>query len=172
MKKNILKAFAISLPMAFSQAASAQSPVIVDTLNNARRVDHYLADNCRSYRDSDVENCVNTQMELTLGLANAFQEYLDRHVPFHRAARPLAENCQNNFNAIVALTPPDVISSNPQRYLPLFVRHGFLGSRQCLETIESIGRSYGIDYMPTSRELLHDMIDNAEQGRLVFRFSA
>lgn len=166
------KGLALSLSMIFLQSAQAQAPVTVDNLNNARKVESYLATYCNSYKADDVQNCVETQLELTQGIANAFEDYVSENYPSLNISRRLDRECQNNFNAIVAQTPPSAIERNPYETLPVFVRNGFLGSRQCLLTIESIGKDIGVDYMPSARALLHDMINKAEKGELAFRYAA
>ena len=170
-KNSLVKAVTIALPLAFSGATSpqAQGVVVIDNPNNTARTENYLARSCSSYFAQDVERCVNTQLSLTGGLADAFKEHLRQKNLGANYMNWFDSQCDETLNAAVRNTPPSLIDRNPPRYLPRFVAQGFLASRQCLGAIEAVGSVVGIDFNPRSRALLHDMIDSAERGSLSLR---
>lgn len=170
--RDFAKAASISLPLIFSGVVSshAQGMIVIDNQNNIATTEAYLGRDCKSYMAKDVERCVNTHLSLTKGLAESFITYIGQNNLGRSYQRAVATHCVDGIDAVVQRTPPALIAENPPQYLPRFVQDGFLSARTCLETVESIGNMIGVDYNPSSRARLHNIIDNAEQGSLPFRF--
>ncbi len=168
-RQNFFISAVAALTVAFH--ATAQDQVIIDSENNRNMVEDTLAAACTSTMSKQVLNCTATQMESTRALSEALDTYLSGNAPNPVASEKLYLDCAANFRAIDSQFEQTQITESYEAAVAQYFEYGFRGSLKCLQTIESVSAAYNIDYMPSVRDILHDMIDNARNGRIIPRIS-
>lgn len=139
---------------------TAQAMDVMDNDNATYGTLDALSNACVSYREKDVNNCVGTVIQMTNNVASTLKHDISE-IPVSKIDFACLDNFQNINTAI-----------KQGRYVgntPLYVLEGFLAARFCLEAVERETKERNISFLPGARGLLHEMIDNAEQGKLVFR---
>lgn len=154
-QRTFLPALALSLALAFQSHAAE----IMEIEGASDQVRNAFVENCVSYKEKDVINCVKTTIFQTAQLTKAFENKLP-DAPLTAVHR----NCTENFNNInQASLDGDYINNTP-----LFVQDGFLASRLCVQTIEVEGKKNGVDFLPSVRREIERVISNAEKGVIDF----
>lgn len=147
--------------------ASAQAERIIDSNENRVIIEESLSAACISTMADDVLLCTATQMEATRSLSEAFSTYLSLNTNDTSAQREINADCTANFRAIDLLFEQTQIQQGYETALSQYFEFGFRGSLKCLQTIENIADRNGLDYMPSVRRVLHNMINDAQNGRIL-----
>lgn len=149
---------------------TADAMELYDNENATRGTFNALSAACISYREKDIQNCVGATIQMTNNVAHTLKQDIEKipafqgSVPATRARLDYA--CLHNFQNINTA----VQQGRYDGKTPLYVQEGFLAARFCLEAIEHETNARDINFLPGARGLLHEMIDAAENGKLVFRY--
>lgn len=147
--------------------ASAQTDTVIDSEKNRAVIEESLSAACVSTMADDVLICTATQMEATRSLSESFARYLSQNTNDNAAQREIDGDCTSNFRAIDSQFEQTQVEQGYETALSQYFEYGFRGSLRCLQTIEAIAERNDVNYMPSARRVLHDMIDDARNGRIV-----
>lgn len=166
MKQNATLAAAAFAAFLGTTASAAE---LYDNDVATRETLNALSNACVSYREKDINNCVGKTIELTNNVAHTLKLDMSKIPAFDGKKRDVIRRidfaCLNNFQNVNTAIAQGRYNGNTQ----LYVQEGFLASRFCLQAIERETSARDINFLPGARALLHEMIDTAEQEKLVFR---
>lgn len=125
-----------------------------------------LSDSCVSYRERDIYNCGEASINNTLGIADFFIAQLSTLKDlslkdFGRVSKAISQDCEGIFNSRIK----GKTFANTLDYFATTTTT----SRYCMKSIAYNGASIGVDFMKSTRDLMINLTNEAEQnGKIDF----